>query len=91
MNLEISFRHLDHTESIDTRIRDKVEKMQRRHFTDGATFKWTSWIEHEDHYTTLHAHDKGKEFFVKAKADSLYKTIDMAIHKMEAQFEHHNH
>ncbi len=91
MNLEISFRHLDHTESIDDRIRVKMEKMSRRHFSESASFKWTSWLENDDHITTLHAHDKGKEFFVKASADNLYKTIDMVVHKMESQIEHHNH
>jgi ribosome-associated translation inhibitor RaiA len=91
VNLEIALRHLEHTESIDEKIKAKVEKMSKRHFSESATFKWTSWVENDDHISTLHAHDKGKEYFVKCKADNLYKTIDMAIHKMEAQVEHHNH
>ncbi|MDC1175328.1 HPF/RaiA family ribosome-associated protein [Bacteriovoracaceae bacterium] len=89
MNLEITFRHLEHTEAIDEKIKDKVSKLKERHFTDAVTFQWTSWIEHDDHITTLKAHDKGKDFFVKASADNLYKTIDMIINKMTAQVEHH--
>ena len=88
MNLEISLRHLEHTEAIDEKIKSKMQKMVRRHFSDNASFKWTSWVEHEEHYSTLLAHDKGKEFFVKAHADNLYKTIDMAVQKMESQVGH---
>ena len=91
MNLEISFRHLEHTDSIDGRIREKIERIQKKHFTADASFKWTSWVEHKDHITTLHAYDKGKEYFVKASASNLYKTIDLVIHKIEGQFNHQNH
>lgn len=91
MSLEISFRHLDHTESIDEKIREKITRLQSRHFSETATFKWTSWVENHEHITSFHAYDKGKEYFVKASSDNLYKTIDMAIKKMESQVEHHGH
>ncbi|MCP4914704.1 MAG: ribosome-associated translation inhibitor RaiA [Oligoflexia bacterium] len=87
MNLEITFRHLDHTEAIDEKIKSKVGKLAERHFSNAATFQWTSWVEHNEHYSTLKAHDKGKDYFVKASADNLYKTIDMVVSKMEAQHE----
>jgi putative sigma-54 modulation protein len=90
MNLDISFRHLEHTEAIDDKIRAKLDRVSKK-FSGNAHFKWTSWIEHNEHISTLHANDNGKEFFVKASSDNLYKTIDQVIHKMESQLEHHSH
>ena len=88
VNIEITFRHLEHTESIDDKIREKVNKLTKRHFSDNANLHWTSWVEHDEHFTTFRINDNGKEYFVKASADNLYKTIDMVIHKMEAQIGH---
>lgn len=90
MNLEISFRHMEHTESIDERIREKVEKFAKKHFSNNATLKWTAWVESQDHFASVHAVDKGHEYFAKANTESMYKTIDQTIHKLEAQVEHHN-
>ncbi len=90
MQLDITFRHLEHTESIDNKIREKLDRVSRK-FSGNTHFKWTSWVEHDEHISTLHAFDNGKEFFVKAAADSLYKTIDLVIQKMESQLEHHAH
>lgn len=88
-HLEITLRHLDHTESIDLKIRQKLERLQKKHFTPGATFQWTSWPDGAEFITTLKAHDKGRDYFVKTTADTLYKTIDLVTHKLEAQIERH--
>lgn len=90
MNLEITLRHLEHTENIDEKIREKVERISRK-LTPTANLHWTSWVEHNEHISTLLAHDSGKEYFAKASAENLYKTIDLVIQKLESQIEHHNH
>lgn len=91
MKFEISFRHLEHTESIDAKIRKKVLNFADKHLSSSSNIEWSSWVEHNEHVSTFHARDKGKEYYVKAKADNLYKTIDLAIQKMESQFQHKNH
>jgi len=88
LNLEISLRNLEHTESIDDKITAKVEKLHKRHFSENANYTWTSWLENDDHISTLKAHDKGIEYFAKASADNLYKTIDLVMHKIESQVAH---
>ena len=91
MNLEITFRHMEHTESIDSKIRHKVEKFGQRHLSKAAIVKWTGWVEHQEHIATLHVMDRGHEFFVKAKSDNLYKTLDQVISKLESQLGHADH
>jgi len=90
MNLEITLRHMEHTESIDKKIREKIEKFAKKHLSSNAIIKWTGWVENQDHLASVHAVDKGHEYFAKAKTESMYKTIDQAVHKLEAQVEHHN-
>lgn len=91
MNLEITFRHMEHTESIDSKIREKLQKFGERHLSSTANAKWTGWVEHNEHYATLHVTDRGHEFFVKAKTDNMYKTIDQVITKLESQLSHASH
>lgn len=85
MNLEITFRHMEHTESIDEKIRQKLERLARKHLSDNATVKWTCLVEHDEHVASVHVTDKGRDIHVKAGSDSMYKTIDQVITKLEAQ------
>lgn len=52
MNLEITFRHLEHTENIDEKIRAKVERISKK-LSPSANLHWTSWVEHDEHISTL--------------------------------------
>lgn len=87
MNLEITFRHMEHTESIDEKIRQKLEKFGRKHLSGNAVVKWTCIVEHNEHAASVHVSDRGHEMHVKASSDSMYKTIDQVISKLEAQIE----
>ncbi len=92
MNLEITLRHMEHTESIDSKIRQKIEKFGQRHLSGNAVVKWTGWVEHNDHIANLHVMDKGHEFFVKSQSENMYKTLDQVISKLEGQvgrLDHH--
>lgn len=87
MNIEITFRHMDHTESIDEKIRQKLEKFGNKHFSANAAVKWTCIVEHDEHLASVHVSDRGHEFHVKAGSDNMYKTIDQVISKLESQIE----
>jgi len=91
MNLEITFRHMEHTESIDAKIREKMGKFGEHHLSSAANLNWTGWVEHHEHYANLHVKDHGHEFFVKAQSDNMYKTIDKVVTKLEAQLSHIGH
>jgi putative sigma-54 modulation protein len=87
MNVEISFRNLDHTPALDELIRKKSEKLGR-HFSDGVSINWVCWTEKNEHTSTINIKDRRDEFFAKAASDSLYKSVDLAISKVVAQVEH---
>lgn len=87
MQLEITFRHLEHTPALDEKIREKVARIAKK-MSPEAHYHWTSWVENEDHISTLAIKDHNKDFFAKAISDDLYKTIDLAIKKIENQLDH---
>lgn len=91
MNLEITFRHMEHTDSIDQKIREKMEKFASKHLTPNANIQWTCLVEHHDHMASVHVKDKGHDFHVKASAESMYKTIDQVLTKLVSQVETQNH
>ncbi len=87
MQLEITFRHLEHTPALDEKIRLKVARIAKK-LSPEAQYHWTSWVENDDHISTLAVRDHGRDFFARASADDLYKTIDLAIKKIENQLDH---
>tara|TARA_R110000868_G_scaffold64597_2_gene194069 strand:- start:41795 stop:42070 length:276 start_codon:yes stop_codon:yes gene_type:complete len=90
MNLDITFRHLEHTPALDTKIRDKVNRVAKK-LSPTAHYHWTSWVEHDAHISTLAVKDGSRDFFAKAESGDLYKTIDLAIKKLENQLAHQHH
>lgn len=87
MQLEITFRHLEHTPALDEKIREKLGRVSKKLGAE-AHYHWTAWVEHNTHISTLAIKDRGNDYFVKAESDDLYKTIDLAIKKIENQLEH---
>lgn len=87
MNVEISFRHLEHTPALDELIRKKSERLSK-HFSNSASMNWTCWTDKNEHTTSLKVSDKSREFFAKAASETLYKAVDMVIAKVLKQIEH---
>lgn len=85
MKIKITFRHMDHTESIDDRIRQKLEKYGKKHLSENADVSWTCLVEHDEHIALVNVLDGKKDFHIKASSDNMYKTIDLAIQKLESQ------
>jgi putative sigma-54 modulation protein len=86
MNVIITFRHMDHTPALDQMIRDKSAKFTKW-FGPDTKVHWTCWIQGTDHCSEVSIHSGPKEYFAIAHADDLYKTFDMAIHKIHNQLE----
>jgi putative sigma-54 modulation protein len=91
MNLKITFRHMEHTKSIDGRIREKLEKLVKKHFSLNANVDWTCLVEHDQHIASVNIVDHGHDFHAKASSDNMYKTIDQVIGKIEKQIEGQEH
>lgn len=86
MNVNITFRHMEHTPALDQLIRDKSEKFSKW-FNPGSEVKWTCWIDGAQHYSEVWIHSGHKEIFAKAHADDLYKTVDLVVHKIQNQLQ----
>ena len=84
MKVTIEFLHLDHTESLDLRITEKSEKFTK-FFDREPHLSWTCFVKEGIHYAECTLRCTNVTYFAKAKADNLYKTIDMVCDKLERQ------
>lgn len=86
MKVKISFKHLEHTPSLDARITEKTQKL-KKFFEGNVSVQWTCSVKDGQHISDVKLFGNNFEYFACAKADSLYKTIDMALDKIEKQLE----
>lgn len=84
MKVTISFLHLEHTPSLDQRILEKSEKMKK--YLDGKTeLRWRCYVKDGQHYAEAHLHGPRFNFKATSHTESLYKSIDKTVQKMEKQ------
>ena len=89
MKVTISFQHLDHTPSLDTRIKEKTTKLKK--YMEGKIHaKWNCYVEDHQHYAEIDLVGPKCEFHASAHSDSLYKSIDLVISKLEKQIQKKN-
>ncbi len=86
MNVSITFRHMDHTPTLDQTIREKSEKF-KKWFSNITTVHWTCWVDGTDHCSEVTLHAGPQAYFAKAHADDLYKTFDLIVTKIKNQLE----
>lgn len=84
MNVNITFRHMDHTPALDNMIREKSEKFTKW-FGPSASVHWTCFKDGIDHCSEVSVQAGHQEYFAKAHADDLYKTFDLIIQKIQNQ------
>ncbi len=84
MNLTISFKHLEHTPSLDQKIRSKSEKLEK-YFDGKFSVKWTCYVKEKKHYAEIDVSGPRVAYHATADSDNLYKSLDKVIHKIERQ------
>ena len=84
MTLNITFRHMDHTPSLDNLIREKSEKFSKW-FGPNAAVHWICFKDGINHCSEVSVHSGQHEYFAKAHADDLYKTFDLIVQKIQNQ------
>jgi putative sigma-54 modulation protein len=84
MNVNITFRHMEHTPALDKIIHEKSDKFLKW-FGPGVDVLWICWIEGVDHCSEVSIAAGNDKYFAKAHSDDLYKTIDLVIHKIQNQ------
>lgn len=84
MKVTISFLHLEHTEALDERIREKSEKL-RKYLDGNINVKWSCYVKDNHHYAEVALSGPHFNYHAKGSTDSLYKSIDDALAKVETQ------
>lgn len=86
MKLTISFKHMEHTPALDQRITEKSEHFEK-YFKGNVSVQWFCWVHNNQHWAEVKIHGPKFDFFAKASADNMYKSLDLVVEKMERQFE----
>ena len=84
MRIKISFKHLQHTPALDERIREKSKKLEK-YLGGKCQVKWTCYVKNQSHYADIELIGPTFEYHSSGSSDSLYKSLDKAIHKLETQ------
>lgn len=86
MNVQITFRHMDHTPALDSLIREKSQKFEKW-LGANSTVNWVCWVDGPDQCSEVKVLVGPKEYFAKAATNDLYKTVDLVIQKIHNQME----
>lgn len=85
MKIKVSFKNLEHTPALDEKIHQKTEKLEK--YLDGNTeVHWTCRVNEGGlHSADIHLSGPSFQYNASADSDSMYKSLDMAISKIEKQ------
>ncbi len=84
MKVTITFRHLEHTPSLDDRINEKSEKLAK-YLGGKSHIKWGCSVKDGNHYAEVELLGPKFKYHATGKSDSLYKSIDLVVAKLEKQ------
>ncbi len=84
MKITISFKNLEHTEALDQRIKEKTLKL-KKYFEGKTDVQWGCYTQGGEHVADVKMVGPQFEYHANASADSMYKTIDLVLGKIETQ------
>ncbi|EQC52431.1 ribosome hibernation-promoting factor, HPF/YfiA family [Bacteriovorax sp. DB6_IX] len=84
MKVTITFRHLEHTPSLDERIHEKSSKLSK-YLGGKSQIKWSCYVKEGNHYAEVDLQGPNYNYHATGHSDSLYKTIDLVVAKIEKQ------
>ena len=86
MELQMSFKHMESTPAIKATCEEKSEKL--KHFFDGKIHvTWSFSVEKLEHIAHVHVLGSHMDYFGEARTDDLYKSIELAVEKVERQIQ----
>ena len=85
MKIVSSFKHLEHTPALDERIHAKSQKLKK--FFDGNfEVHWTCYVRDDGaHCADIKILGPSFEYHAAAHSETLYKSLDKAVNKVEKQ------
>ncbi|MBD65022.1 MAG: ribosomal subunit interface protein [Halobacteriovoraceae bacterium] len=85
MKITSTFKHLEHTEALDQKIQAKSQKL-KKYFEGNFEVQWTCFVRDDGaHCAEIKLLGPSFEYHASAHSDVLYKTLDLAINKIEKQ------
>jgi putative sigma-54 modulation protein len=85
MKIVSTFKNLEHTEALDERIEEKSQRLNK-FFEGNFDVLWTCYIREDgQHCADIKVVGPAFEYHAGAFAENLYKTLDLAIGKIERQ------
>jgi len=88
MQLSISGHHIELTESLNTYVEQKFEKLHR-HSDQITQVHVVLNVEKLQHQAEATAHVTGAELFANADAEDMYSAIDLLVDKLDRQLIKH--
>lgn len=84
MEIKIHFNHMEPSDAVETVIKDKVVRL-KKYFEGRFSVSWNCSVEKGVHTSNVTVHGKNLDINAHADSDSLYKTIDIVMDKIEKQ------
>lgn len=85
MKIVSSFKHLDHTPALDDKIKSKSQKL-KKYFEGNFEVHWTCYVRDDGaQCADIKLLGPSFEYHAQAHSEKLYKTLDIAINKIEKQ------
>jgi len=84
MKVSVSFKNLEHTPSLDERINEKSYRIFK-YLGGNISIKWTCHVSNNQHHAEVLVYGPRFEYHAEAACDSLYKSLDVAIERIEKQ------
>jgi len=84
MNISITGRHMDVSDSIKEYATKKIQKLEK-YFHQLIDANLIMFIIKQDHFVELLVNGDGVQFFASEKAGDMYSSIDLMMDKMENQ------
>lgn len=85
MKIVSSFKHLEHTPSLDEKIHKKSQKL-KKFFEGNFEVQWTCSIKEDGrHAAEVKVIGPSFEYHAAADSDKLYKSLDLVIQKVQRQ------
>jgi putative sigma-54 modulation protein len=84
MELKVHYTNLESSPTVDAVILEKADRL-KKFFEGKFTVNWTCSIEKERHLSSVSITGKNVDFNAYAESDTMYKTIDLVMEKLEKQ------
>ena len=85
MQIDISFRHMEPSDTLRDYADEKIRRVIRKHIRDDFDAQITLGVEKARHIASLHLVYKGITVKCEESSDDMYKSIDLALDKFERQ------